>query len=145
MSANNSLDTQQQVVRKEVKYFCKPCDFETFNKKSLYNHKQSIHVRRTYTCPECNKEFTWKAALILHRKSLHFGIKHACKLCDYQATGKGNCQNPTQLNSTRNNSKVTSVGVRHSSQVFHPTPPTTTNFSATSRPARELKFGTDTH
>ena len=25
----------------------------------------------------------------------------------------------------------------------HPT--TTTNFSATSRPARELKFGTDTH
>ena len=27
----------------------------------------------------------------------------------------------------------------------HPTHPTTTNFSATSRPARELKFGTDTH
>ena len=57
-----------------------------------------------------------------------------------------NCQNPTQLNSTQNNSKATSVGVRHSSQVFHPPhPTTTTNFPATSRPARELKFGTDTH
>ena len=57
------------------------------------------------------------------------------------------CQNPTQLNSTQRNSKATSVGVRHSSHVF-PTPPphptTTTNFSNTSRPARELQFGTDT-
>ena len=33
-----------------------------------------------------------------------------------------NCQNPTQLNSTQNNSKATNVGVRHSSYVF-PTPP----------------------
>ena len=49
----------------------------------------------------------------------------------------------TQRNSTQRNSKATSVGVRHSSHVY-PTPPTT-NFSATSRPARELKFGTDTH
>ena len=59
-----------------------------------------------------------------------------------------NCQNPTQLNSTQLNSKATSVGVRHNSHVFHPPPPptpTTTNFSATSRRARELKFGTDTH
>ena len=29
----------------------------------------------------------------------------------------------TQRNSTQNNSKVPSVGVRHSSHVFHPTPP----------------------
>ena len=33
------------------------------------------------------------------------------------------CQNPTQLNSTQHNSKASSVGVRHSSHVFHPTPP----------------------
>ena len=39
-----------------------------------------------------------------------------------------------------------SVGVRHSSHVFPTTTtPPNTNFSATSRPARELKFGTDTH
>ena len=50
----------------------------------------------------------------------------------------------TQRNSTQ--SKTTNVGVRHSSHVFHPpTPPPNTNFPATSRPARELKFGTDTH
>ena len=50
----------------------------------------------------------------------------------------------TQRNSTQLNSKATSVGVRHSSHVYptHPTPPT---FSNTSRPARELQFGTDTH
>ena len=53
----------------------------------------------------------------------------------------------TQRNSTQLNSKATSVGVRHSTHVFHPPPhhPTTANFSATSRPARELKFGRDTH
>ena len=51
----------------------------------------------------------------------------------------------TQRNSTQ--LKATSVGVRHSSHVFPttPPPPPPTNFSATSRPARELKFGTDTH
>ena len=48
----------------------------------------------------------------------------------------------TQRNSTQLNSKATSVGVRHSSHVFHHP---RTNFSSTSRPARELKFGTDTH
>ena len=51
-------------------------------------------------------------------------------------------------NATQLNSKATSVGVRHSSHVFPTTPPphpTTTNFPATSKPPRELKFGTDTH
>ena len=47
----------------------------------------------------------------------------------------------TKRNSTQQ--KATSIGVRHSSQVFHPTPPPTTNFSRTFRPARELKFGTE--
>ena len=51
----------------------------------------------------------------------------------------------TQRNSTQLNSKATSVGVRHSSHVFHPPTPPNTNFSATSRPTRELIFGTDTH
>ena len=51
----------------------------------------------------------------------------------------------TQRNSTQNNSKATSVGVRHSSQVFPPPHPPYHKLSATSRPARELKFGTDTH
>ena len=49
--------------------------------------------------------------------------------------------NATQLNSTQSNFKATSVGVRHSSHVFHPT----TIFPATSRAARVLTFGTDTH
>ena len=53
--------------------------------------------------------------------------------------------NVTQLNSTQSNFKATSVGVRHQlgSQVTHH-PPHTTNISGTSRPARELKFGTHT-
>ena len=32
------------------------------------------------------------------------------------------CQNPIQLNSTQSNYKATSVGVRHSSHMFHPPP-----------------------
>ena len=57
-------------------------------------------------------------------------------------------RNSTQLNSTQSNSKVTLVGldtVPTCSPPHHHHPTTTTNFSGTSRPARELKFGTDTH
>ena len=51
--------------------------------------------------------------------------------------------NVTQLNSTQSNSKQLRW-VRHSTHL-EPTPLPRTNFSVTSRPARELKFGTDTH
>ena len=50
------------------------------------------------------------------------------------------CQNPTQLNSKQLELELDTV-VRCSTT----TPPTTTIFTATSRPVRELKFGTDTH
>ena len=55
-------------------------------------------------------------------------------------------RNSTQLNSTQSNSKSNFVGL-DIVPTCSPTPPTTTttNFSGTSRPARELKFGTDTH
>ena len=51
------------------------------------------------------------------------------------------CHNPAlpQLDSTQ--LKVTRVEVRHSSHEFHLHPHT--NFSATSRHAKKLKFGTD--
>ena len=53
----------------------------------------------------------------------------------------------TQRNSTQPKKKQLRW-VRHSTHL-EPTPPTphhpTPNFSGTSRPARELKFGTDTH
>ena len=65
------------------------------------------------------------------------------KICRNKLLSKPNA---TQLNSTQSNSNITNVGVRHSSHVFHPPPtnhpPTTTNFSATSRPARELQAQT---
>ena len=58
-----------------------------------------------------------------------------------------NCQNPTltQLNSKQ--LYITRVDVRHNSQVTYPTSThhPHTNFSAPSRHARKLKFGTDTH
>ena len=49
--------------------------------------------------------------------------------------------NVTQLNSNELNRNF--VEVRHSSHLEPTTPPT--NFSVTCSPARELKFGTDTH
>ena len=52
-------------------------------------------------------------------------------------------RNSTQLNSTKATQKQLHW-VRHSTHLepTPPTPPTTINFSGTSRPARELKFGT---
>ena len=53
----------------------------------------------------------------------------------------------TQRNSTQSNSKSNFVGldIVLTWNPPHPTHPPRTNFSVTSRPARELKFGTDTH
>merc|ERR1712240_904291 len=46
-------------------------------------------------------------------------INDAIDNIDKDNNDSNNCQNPTQLNS-----KATSVGVRHSSHVFHPPHPT---------------------
>ena len=50
--------------------------------------------------------------------------------------------NATQLKATLKQLALELDIVVRCSTTHHPT---TTNFSATSRPARELKFGTDTH
>ena len=66
--------------------------------------------------------------------------------CIESVTNTNSPENAQVLVVKTQRNSATSVGVRHSSHVFHPTPPPpNTNFSATSRLARELKFGTDTH
>ena len=59
------------------------------------------------------------------------------------------CIVKTQRNSTQLNPTLKQLALELDTVVTCSTPPhhrpTTTNFSATSRPARELKFGTDTH
>ena len=71
----------------------------------------------------------------------------SCNIMDQLLWNKIQLSKPS-LNSTHPNSKqlkVTRIEVRHSSHL-EPTPQhTTPNFSATSRPARKLKFGTDTY
>ena len=89
MSGNDSLDTQHQVLPKEVKYFCKHCDL-TLKRKSIYKHHQEKHVGIKFTCQECGKEFTRKGSITSHTKSVHLGIKFQCQLCGYQATKKSN-------------------------------------------------------
>ena len=50
--------------------------------------------------------------------------------------------NLTQLNSTQSNSMLLGLRLDIVATCYpHPTPPPTTNFSATSRHARKLKFG----
>ena len=71
--------------------------------------------------------------------NVHCIYQYKCKSLLFWVMGLGLEIVKTQRNSTQSNSKATSVGVRNSSHVFHPT----TNYSATSRPARELKLGTD--
>ena len=58
------------------------------------------------------------------------------------------CQNPTKLDSTQLYSKQLKSNFLGLDIIATWNPPphyTHTNFSVTSRPARELKFGTDTH
>ena len=83
------------------------------------------------------------------RSSCSF-VKNPCK--KYMCVSIVKTQrNSTQLNSTQSNCKSNFVGLDtvltwNPPHPTHPTPPhATPNFSVTSRPARELKFGTDTH
>ena len=88
MSGNSSLDTQQRVLTKEMKYSYNLCDFQTYNKSSIHTHQEGIHFGVKFTCQECGKEFTQKGNLTKHKKAVHLGVKHPCKLCEYQTTQK---------------------------------------------------------
>ena len=63
----------------------------------------------------------------------------------HEVLNKMSKPNATKLNSTQSNSKSNFVRLDIILTWNPPHPPPRTNFSVFSRPARELKFGTDTH
>ena len=48
LTEKSSLVTHQQVSRKEIKYACMQCDFESTRKNSLLIHHQALHMGRKY-------------------------------------------------------------------------------------------------
>ena len=129
-------------------------DFERFSELSillvelqksgiLVSRIPDIFKRKSRYFPNFSKNLPYFCSKLSNTHLFYFNSKPNESDFKYNMLSKPNATQP--------NSKATSVGVRHSSHVFHPTThptqphPTTTNFSATSRPARELKFGTHTH
>ena len=81
---------EQTVISDQIsKYQCELCQKTYSHRKSLWQHKQSVHEGIKYACDQCDQQFTDKTYLTIHIQSTHEGVKYACDQCDYQATTQG--------------------------------------------------------
>ena len=65
------------------------CQYQSINRSSLREHKESKHEGVKYLCNKCNKQFNARSTLRYHIESNHTenksgGAKYSCKECDKQ-------------------------------------------------------------
>ena len=57
-------------------------------KKSLDQHKISVHEWIKYHCVQCGHQAISKSNLTQHKRSAHEGIEYPCRQREFQATTK---------------------------------------------------------
>ncbi|XP_044267565.1 gastrula zinc finger protein XlCGF57.1-like isoform X10 [Tribolium madens] len=68
--------------KKNIKFYCKNCDYKTNNKSRLQLHLISRHTKAfPLKCEVCNKGFLSKTALATHKEVAHDGKRFVCELC----------------------------------------------------------------
>ena len=89
-SCCKSLWQHKQSAHVRVKYACDKCDYQATKQSHLNAHIQSKHEGVKYSCDQCEYKSGYQRDLTIHIQSKHEGIKYACDQCDYQATNQGN-------------------------------------------------------
>ena len=69
-----------------IKIACDKCEYTSNNKRSLYEHKQFVHIGVRYFCDQCEYIASKKTRLTLHMNSVHERVKYDCDQCDYKAS-----------------------------------------------------------
>ena len=54
-----------------AKYTCGLCGHQTYQKRNLILHEQSVHEGKKFQCPECDYQATQKSSVVTHQRSVH--------------------------------------------------------------------------
>ncbi|CAH2251304.1 jg5983 [Pararge aegeria aegeria] len=64
-----------------TKYYCKLCDYESYDREGLYKHKFKHKTVKDYHCRFCKKSFIRRTNLNLHEKIHTDERSKVCKMC----------------------------------------------------------------
>ena len=79
--------------KKDDKYQCQQCDFETSWSGNLRKHVKAKHVGVRYPCDQCDYKASREDHLKKHKEYKHEGVRYPCDKCDY----KGITQNALKV------------------------------------------------
>ena len=80
---------RDSTVKKEKKlerhtngmFSCENCTFESFSRRNVKRHNESVHLGIKYQCQECPNEYTSTSQLGAHISGKHEGTVYQCDLC----------------------------------------------------------------
>ena len=64
------------------KYKCDNCEYKSEQKKHVFVHKLTVHVKLKFECDVCENLFTDPRSLKKHKVSSHEDIRYECDLCE---------------------------------------------------------------
>ena len=82
--AFTKMDIFQIEDKDDVTYGCVECDYDTFSKKKMSNHRRNKHERdKIYECKHCDFKAPFLREKKQHMKNEHKVKSHACKRCEF--------------------------------------------------------------
>ena len=64
------------------KYKCDSCDYSAEQKKHVFVHKISKHIKLKFECDVCESTFTDPRSLKMHKTKAHGDVRYECDLCE---------------------------------------------------------------
>ena len=64
------------------KYKCDSCDYTAEQKKHVFVHKISKHIKLKFECDVCESTFTDPRSLKMHKTKAHVDVRYECDLCE---------------------------------------------------------------
>ena len=69
-------------VETDGQYKCDSCEYSSDQRKHVFVHKLSKHVKLKFECDVCENTFTDPRSLKKHKGSAHEDVRYECDLCD---------------------------------------------------------------
>ena len=65
---------------------CTECEFQSKDRATLKDHRETMHEGKTYKCDQCGFEAIHKMSLRRHIRNLHINyVRRYCNLCDFSS------------------------------------------------------------
>ena len=69
-------------VETDGQYKCDSCEYSSDQRKHVFVHKLSKHVKLKFECDVCENTFTDPRSLKKHKGSAHEDVRYECDMCD---------------------------------------------------------------